>query len=69
MGLLVTGGAGYIGGVVVAQLVAAGHDVTVADDLSTGYADAVPTGVDLARVALLPAAAAVSHRAQIHGRL
>jgi UDP-glucose 4-epimerase len=48
--LLVTGGAGNIGGVVVAQLVAAGHDVTVADDLSTGYADAVPAGVALARV-------------------
>jgi UDP-glucose 4-epimerase len=28
--LLVTGGAGYIGGVVVAQLAAAGHEVTVA---------------------------------------
>jgi UDP-glucose 4-epimerase len=42
--LLVTGGAGYIGSVVAAKLVAAGHDVTVLDDLSTGFADAVPTG-------------------------
>jgi UDP-glucose 4-epimerase len=50
--LLVTGGAGYIGGVVVAHLVAAGHEVTVADDLSTGYADAVPAGVTLARVGI-----------------
>jgi UDP-glucose 4-epimerase len=50
--LLITGGAGYIGGVVVAQLVAAGHDVTVADDLSTGYADAVPAGVTLTRVGI-----------------
>jgi UDP-glucose 4-epimerase len=40
--LLVTGGAGYIGGVVAAKLVAAGHRVTVLDDLSTGHADAVP---------------------------
>jgi UDP-glucose 4-epimerase len=31
--------------VVVAQLVAAGHDVTLAGDLSTGYVDAVPARV------------------------
>jgi UDP-glucose 4-epimerase len=42
--LLVTGGAGYIGSVVSAQLVAAGHEVVVLDDLSTGHADAVPPG-------------------------
>jgi UDP-glucose 4-epimerase len=48
--LLVTGGAGYIGGVVVAQLMAAGHQLTVADDLSTGHADTLPRGVNLARV-------------------
>jgi UDP-glucose 4-epimerase len=42
--LLVTGGAGYIGSVVGALLVADGHDVTVLDDLSTGHEDAVPTG-------------------------
>jgi len=42
--LLVTGGAGYIGSVVAAKLVAAGHEVTVLDDLSTGFADAVPSG-------------------------
>ena len=41
MRVLVTGGAGYIGSVVAAQLGAAGHEVTVLDDLSTGYADAV----------------------------
>ena len=44
MRLLVTGGAGYVGSVVAAQLIAAGHHVTVLDDLSTGYADAVPSG-------------------------
>jgi len=42
--LLVTGGAGYIGSVVGAQLVAEGHDVTVLDDLSTGHEDAIPAG-------------------------
>jgi UDP-glucose 4-epimerase len=40
--LLVTGGAGYIGSVVAAKLLEAGHEVTVLDDLSTGFADAVP---------------------------
>ena len=47
MKVLVTGGAGYIGSVVTAQLCAAGHDVTVLDDLSTGHLDAVPRGVPL----------------------
>jgi UDP-glucose 4-epimerase len=42
MRLLVTGGAGYIGSVVAAQLIEAGHEVMVLDDLSTGHADAVP---------------------------
>lgn len=42
MKLLVTGGAGYIGSVVAAKLIAAGHDVTVLDDLSTGRPEAVP---------------------------
>ncbi len=36
MHILVTGGAGYIGSVVVEQLVLAGHRVTVVDNLSTG---------------------------------
>jgi UDP-glucose 4-epimerase len=42
MKLLVTGGAGYIGSVVCAQLIGDGHEVTVLDDLSTGHPDAVP---------------------------
>ena len=44
MRLLVTGGAGYIGGVVTLHLLRAGHQVTVLDDLSTGHADSVPDG-------------------------
>jgi UDP-glucose 4-epimerase len=44
MHVLVTGGAGYVGSVVAADLLAAGHEVTVLDDLSTGHKDAVPPG-------------------------
>ena len=46
---LVTGGAGYVGSVVAAHLLAAGHRVTVLDDLSTGFADAVPAGASFVR--------------------
>ncbi|GAA3982051.1 UDP-glucose 4-epimerase GalE [Actinomadura viridis] len=49
MKLLVTGGAGYIGSVVSAQLLEAGHEVVVLDDLSTGHEDAVPEGARLVR--------------------
>jgi UDP-glucose 4-epimerase len=51
--LLVTGGAGYIGSVVTAHLLAAGHQVTVLDDLSTGHADAVPDGASFVEGSLL----------------
>jgi UDP-glucose 4-epimerase len=44
MKLLVTGGAGYIGSVVAAQLIEDGHEVVVLDDLSTGHIDGVPRG-------------------------
>jgi UDP-glucose 4-epimerase len=42
--LLVTGGAGYIGSVVTAMLLGAGHEVVLLDDLSTGHETAVPGG-------------------------
>lgn len=41
MKVLVTGGAGYVGGVSVDAILAAGHDVVVLDDLTTGHAPAV----------------------------
>lgn len=41
MNVLVTGGAGYIGSVVTAELINAGHTVTVFDNLSHGHRDAV----------------------------
>jgi UDP-glucose 4-epimerase len=42
--VLVTGGAGYIGGTTVALLLQRGFEVTVLDDCSTGHADSVPAG-------------------------
>ena len=41
---LVTGGAGYVGGTVAQHLLEAGHEVTVLDDLSTGFREGVPAG-------------------------
>ena len=42
MRLLVTGGAGYIGSVVARQLLEAGHELTVVDNLERGHREAVP---------------------------
>ena len=53
MKVLVTGGAGYIGSVVASQLVEAGYETVVLDDLSKGYRDAVPEGTRLAIGSLL----------------
>ncbi len=45
MRILVLGGAGYIGSHTVLQLVRAGEEVIVADNLSTGHIEAVPKEV------------------------
>ncbi len=55
MKLLVTGGAGYIGSIVAQQLLDAGHEVVVLDNLSRGHREAVPAGARLAEVDLLDA--------------
>jgi UDP-glucose 4-epimerase len=47
MNVLVTGGAGYIGSVVAAELLKAGHRVLVYDDLSRGHRRAAPKGAEL----------------------
>ncbi|MFF7405896.1 UDP-glucose 4-epimerase GalE [Streptomyces murinus] len=44
MKYLVTGGAGYVGSVVAQHLLEAGHEVTVLDNLSTGFRAGVPSG-------------------------
>jgi UDP-glucose 4-epimerase len=44
MHVLVTGGAGYIGSVASALLLEAGYEVTVLDNLSQGFQDAIPAG-------------------------
>jgi UDP-glucose 4-epimerase len=57
MRTLVTGGAGYVGSIVAKQLLAAGHDVTVLDDLSRGHANAIPEEATHADVSLTDAGA------------
>jgi UDP-glucose 4-epimerase len=47
MSVLVTGGAGYIGGHMALGLLDAGETVVVLDNLSTGFAWAVPEGAKL----------------------
>ena len=44
--ILVTGGAGFVGGVLTRKLVEAGARVTVLDDLFTGQAETIPTGAE-----------------------
>jgi UDP-glucose 4-epimerase len=44
--ILVTGGAGFVGGALTQKLVEAGARVTVLDDLFTGKAETIPTGAE-----------------------
>ena len=68
MKLLLTGGAGYIGSVVTALLLEAGHEVIVLDDLSTGHADAVPAGAGFVQARVHEAADVLdpSYEAVLH---
>ena len=52
MRVAVTGGAGYIGSVVVETLIDRGHKVLVIDNLSKGHLDTVPKHADFAHVDL-----------------
>ena len=46
MRILVTGGAGYIGGTVARLLLAGGHSVTIYDNLCHSKGSAVASGAD-----------------------
>jgi UDP-glucose 4-epimerase len=66
MAWLITGGAGYIGSHVVAAARAAGIDVVVIDDLSTGFADRIPAGVPFIHADIADKAA-VAQAVTMHG--
>jgi UDP-glucose 4-epimerase len=53
MRVLVTGGAGYIGSVVVEELLRDGHHVTVYDNLSKGHREAITPGAEFVQAELL----------------
>lgn len=44
MSVLVLGGAGYIGSHTALELIRTGENVVIADNLATGYIEAVPEG-------------------------
>ena len=64
---LVTGGVGYIGSHVVRDLIAAGAEVTVFDDLSTGNASYIPDGVPLIKANLNDTAKLTKALAGVYG--
>ena len=53
MRVLVTGGAGYIGSVVVEELIRDGHDVVVYDNLYKGHRGAITEGAEFVEADLL----------------
>lgn len=57
MHIFVTGGAGYIGSAVAAQLLEVGHTVTIYDSLVTGHRAAIPQGAELIHADLADAEA------------
>lgn len=69
MKLLVTGGAGYIGSVVTARLIEAGHHVVVLDDLSTGHADHLPPEIEFHKLSIHDVGAVLTPDAGFDGVL
>ena len=54
---LITGGAGYIGAHIVQETLKSGRELVVLDDLSSGVAARLPSGVEIERVTLTDAGA------------
>lgn len=69
MKVLVTGGAGYIGSVVTHRLVAEGYQVTVLDDLSTGFAENLPDGIEFCQLSVHEVARVLTPEAGFAGVL
>ncbi|MBF6427481.1 UDP-glucose 4-epimerase GalE [Nocardia cyriacigeorgica] len=69
MKLLVTGGAGYIGSVVTHQLIDAGHQVEIIDDLSTGHEANLPAAATFHRMSIHQAADILTPQAGFAGVL
>lgn len=53
MNILITGGAGYIGGTAVEIMRGQGYEISILDDCSTGHADTIPKDVRFVRGSLL----------------
>jgi UDP-glucose 4-epimerase len=64
MRVAVTGGAGYIGSVIVEVLLDEGHDVLVLDNLAKGHRDAVAGGAAFAEVDIINQATVTQHLRQ-----
>jgi UDP-glucose 4-epimerase len=62
MRVMVTGGAGYIGSVVVAMLLDTGHEVTALDDLTTGHEDSVAPGAQFVKASVADAGPVLAER-------
>lgn len=71
MAVLVTGCAGYIGSIACKMLIEEGFDVIGIDNLSKGYKDNIPEGVDFYKACIsdIPAISSILKKSKIEGIL